>query len=152
MSELDEARSVIFKIAQLNKQLKKLGIVRQEYKIPDDYAKWFCLHKYSLESRKKENHGCFAVSKFGEKIQIRSRIGSDINFPQNFDNIDLNKIDYLIIVFMNKETWMIDSIYKVSHKTLKDFFDFKQLSFNWNRESRSLSLQLYPEEDNMISL
>ena len=68
LSELDEAQIIVLKIAEFNNQLKKLGIVKQECKIPDDYAKWFCLRKYSLELSKKDNQGYYAVSKFGEKV------------------------------------------------------------------------------------
>ena len=152
MSNLDEAQNIVSKIAELNNRLKELGLVNQICRIPEDYAKWFCLHKYSLESSNNDNLEYIAVSKYGEKVQIKSKIGSDIDFPLIFNDVRLKRIDYLLIVFMNKETWMIDSIYKVSHNIVKDFFDSKQLSFKWNRESRSLSLQLYPEDDNMIIL
>ncbi|MEJ2241313.1 MAG: hypothetical protein P8Y18_04125 [Candidatus Bathyarchaeota archaeon] len=152
MSEFEKAQNIVSKIAELSIQLNKLGIISQNCKIPDDYAKWFCLHKFSLKLSDKENSGYFAISKFGEKVQIRSKIGSDIDFTLSFDNLFLNEFDYLLIVFINKETWMIDSIYKVSHDTLKDFFNSKNSSFKWNRESRSLSLQVYPEEDNRITI
>ena len=152
MSDFEKAQNIVSKIAELSIQLHKLGIITHNCKIPDDYTKWFCLHKFSLKMSKIENSGYFAISKFGEKVQIRSKIGSDIDFTLSFDDIFLNEFDYLLIVFINKETWMIDSIYKVSHHTLKDFFNSKNSSFKWSRESRSLSLQLYPEEDNMITL
>ena len=46
---------------------------------------------------------------------------------------------------------MIDSIYKVPCNVVKDFLSFDQKnSFQWKREARSLSLQIYPDEDNMI--
>jgi hypothetical protein len=152
-SEFDEVRKLIFQMAELKNQLKELGVIRSEGKIFDDYAEWFCSNKFGLALCDKSEFEYDAVSKFGEKVQIKSKIGSDIDFEITFDEILVNEFDYLLIVFINEVTWMIESIYKVSHDVVKTFLsNDKMKRFNWLRESRSLSLQLYPDENNMIVL
>lgn len=48
---------------------------------------------------------------------------------------------------------MIEAIYKLSCDIVKDFLDLDQRNiFTWKREARSLSLQIYPDEKNMILL
>ena len=48
---------------------------------------------------------------------------------------------------------MIKAIYKVSRDIVKDFLNLDQRNiFEWKREARSLSLQIYPDEENMILL
>ena len=70
----------------------------------------------------------------------------------NIDEIKVNEFDYLLIVFINETTWMIDSIYKVAHEVVNKFLSYDQDNrFEWRRESRSLSLQLYPDEDNTLT-
>ena len=102
---------------------------------------------------KKENQGYYGHSIFNERIKIVSKIGTDTNFESIFDGIFIEKFDYLFVVFINEKTWMIDSIYKVPSNVVKDFLSFDQKnSFQWKREARSLSLQIYPDEDNMILL
>jgi len=77
----------------------------------------------------------------------------DIDFKITFDGIRVDELDYLFAVFINEKTWMIDSIYKVSHDVVKDFLSTDQArKFKWRGESRSLSLQIYPDENNMILL
>jgi hypothetical protein len=48
---------------------------------------------------------------------------------------------------------MIDSIYKVPRDVIKEFciIDIEK-SFEWCRESRSLSMQMFPDEENTIVL
>ena len=149
----EEARKLISQMAKLNNRLQKLGVIRKEEKITDDYAKWFCSNKFGLELCDKNEFGYDALSKYGEKVQIKSITGSDIDFKIAFDGIQLNEINYLFVVFINDVTWMIDSVYRVSHDVVKNFLSTDhQKRFEWRRESRSLSLQLYPDEDNMITL
>lgn len=150
-SGFEEVRKLILQIAKLKNQLQELGVVKSEGKIASDYAEWFCSFKFGLELCYKNKSGYDAPSKFGKKIRIKSRIGSDIDFKINFDGIQVNEFDYLLTVFINEKTWMIDSIYKVSHDVVRKFLsnDWDK-KFEWRRESRSLSLQLYPDEDNMI--
>ena len=65
----------------------------------------------------------------------------------------MDEFDYLFVVFMDEKSWMINSIYKVSYDVVKDFLSIdKKKRFEWRRESRSLSLQIYPDEDNTITL
>ena len=140
-------------MANLKNQLHELGVVKSEDKITSDYAEWFCSIKFGLESFNKSKFGYDALSKYGERIQIKSVIGSDIDFKLNFDEIHVDKFDYLLIVFINKNTWMIDSIYKVSIDVVRRFLSYDQENrFEWRGESRSLSLQLYPDEDNTIMM
>jgi hypothetical protein len=61
----------------------------------------------------KKDAGHYAVSKFGDKYQIKSRIGSDIAFNITFDGIRF--------VFINEKSWMIYSIYRVSSMVVKEF-------------------------------
>jgi hypothetical protein len=151
--EVEEVQKLVFQIAALNNRLKELGVVKREDKIVDDYVEWFCSHKFGLDLCDKDKFGYDAVSKYGEKVQIKTKKGSEIDFKINFDGIRLNKFDYLFVVFINEVTWMIDSIYKISNKVVKQFLSTDQeKKFEWRRESRSLSLQIYPDEDNMIFL
>ena len=152
-SGFEEARKLIFQMAELKNRLQGLGVFRSEGKITDCYAKWFCSHKFGLELCDKGEFGYDALSKYGEKVQIKSKTGSDIDFEITFDEIEVNKFDYLFVVFINEVTWMIDSIYKVSHDIVKKFLSNDQVrNFEWRKESRSLSIQLYPDENNMIFL
>ena len=151
-SRLDEVKEIIFKIANLNNKLKDLGVVKGGDKIVSDYAKWFCSNKFGLELSDKKEFGYDALSKYGKKIQIKSIFGSDIDFQINISEIQVDEIDSLLIVFINEKTLMIDSIYQVSHDVITKFLSNNQdKTFEWRRESRSLSLQLYPEEDNELS-
>ena len=152
-SGYEEVRKLISQMAELKNRLRNLGVIRSADNITDDYAKWFCSHKFGLELCDKGEFGYDALSKYGEKVQIKSKIGSDIDFEIAFDGIRVNEIDYLFAIFISEEPWMIDSIYKISHDVVKNFLSNDQVrKFEWRRESRSLSLQLYPDEDNMIFL
>ncbi len=140
-------------MAELKNQLRELGVIRSEGKITDNYAEWFCSNKFGLELCDRGEFGCDALSKYGEKVQIKSITGSDIDFEIAFDGIRVNEFDYLFVVFINEVTWMIHSVYKVSRDVVKKFLSNDRVKrFEWRRESRSLSLQLYPDEDNMITL
>jgi len=150
-SGFEEARNLILQMAKLKNRLQELGIIRSEDKITDDYAEWFCSKKFGLELCDEEEGGYGALSKFGERVMIRSRVASDIDFGLAFDGICLDEFDYLLVVFINRETWMISAIYRVSSDVIKKFLTDDE-RFNWIRESRSLSLQLYPDDDNMILL
>jgi len=142
-----------FQMAELKNQLRELGVIRSEGKITDNYAEWFCSNKFGLELCDRGEFGCDALSKYGEKVQIKSITGSDIDFEIAFDGIRVNEFDYLFVVFINEVTWMIHSVYKVSRDVVKKFLSNDRVKrFEWRRESRSLSLQLYPDEDNMITL
>ena len=152
-SGFEEAKKLISQMARIKNRLRKLEVIRSDDKIIDDYAKWFCSHKFGLELVDKSEFGYDAISKYGEKVQIKSKIGSDIDFDTTFDEIEVNELDYLLTVFINGETWMIDSVYKVSQNLTKKFLSNDQVKkFEWKGESRSLSLQLYPNENNMIFL
>jgi len=152
-SGFEEVRKIIFQMSGLMNRLRDLGVIRSVDKITDDYAKWFCSHKFGLELCDDGEFGYDAISKYGEKVQIISKTGSDINFEITFDGIRANELDYLIVVFTNEQTWMIDSIYKISKDVVKKFLCYDQpKKLEWCRESRSLSLQLYPYDDNTIFL
>ncbi len=152
-SGFEEARELILKMAELKNRLRELGVIRNEGKIPSDYAEWFCSKKFGLELCDRGESGYAALSKYGERVQIKSRAGSDTDFKITFDGIQIGKFDYLLAVFINEKTWMINSIYRVPHDVVKDFPNIDQpRRFKWLRESRSLSLQVYPDENNMIVL
>ena len=152
-SEFEEAKKLISQIAKLKNQLRELGVIRSEGKITDNYAEWFCSNKFGLELCDRNESGYDALSKYGEKVQIKSITGSDIDFEITFNGIRVNEFDYLFVVFINEVTWMIDSVYRVTHDVVKKFLSTDCVKrFEWRRESRSLSLQLYPDEDNMITL
>ena len=149
-SGLEEVRKLIFEIAKLKNRLQDLGVVNSGGEITSEYAKWFCSFKFGLELCDKNKFGHDAISKFGKRIEIKSRVGSDIDFKTNF-RIQVDKFDYLLIVFINETTWMIDSVYKVAKDIVTKFLSNDQdKKFEWRRESRSLSEQLYPDEDNML--
>jgi len=149
----DEVRDLILQIAELKNNLQERGIVRNEGKIAADYAKWFCSKKYGLNLYIEGDFSYDALSKFDERVKIKSRIGVDIDFSITFNGLSLDDFDYLFIVFMNENTWMIDSIYKVSQNIVRDFLSVDSPRiFRWCRESRSLSLQMYPDEENEIFL
>lgn len=151
-SGLDEVKEIIFQMAKLKNRLKELGVVKTGEEITSDYAKWFCCVKFGLEPCNKSMSGYHALSKFGKRIVIKSKLRSDIDFKTNFDEIQVDEFDYLQIVFMNNETWMIESIYQLSNDDVRGFLDFNQADrLKWGREARSLSLQLYPDEENTLT-
>ena len=97
--------------------------------------------------------GCSGLSRFKERVKIVSRIGVDTNFESTFNGIQIEMFDYLFAVFINEKNWIIEAIYKVSRDIVKDFLNLDQRNiFKWKREARSLSLQIYPDEENMILL
>ena len=149
-SEFEEARKLVSQIAQLKNRLRDLGVIRNKKKIMDNYAEWFCSKKFNLDLRDPKKGGYDALSKFGERIRIKVTTASDIDFGLTFDKIGEDDFDYLLIVFINNETWMISSIYRISFDTIQKFLADGR--FTWNREFRSLSLQVYPDEDNTIFL
>jgi len=146
-----EVEKIILQMAKLNNQLIELGVLQSGDQISSDYAKWFCSVRFDFELVEKNKLGYDAFSKFGNRIQIKSRLGSDIDFETRFEIQD-DAFDYLLIVFLNKTTWMIDSIYKVPKSIVTKFLNNdKNKEFEWKRESRSLSEQLYPDEENVLS-
>jgi hypothetical protein len=148
-SELAEVEKIMLQIAELKNQLKEFGVLHSGDQISSDYAKWFCSVKFDLDLCDKNKKGYDALSQFGKRIQIKCRLGSDIDFKTNFEIQE--DFDYLLIVFINETTWMIDSIYKVSRDVVTKFLsNYRDKKFQWRRESRSLSLQLYPEEENTL--
>ena len=151
-SSFEEVKELVLSIVKVKKRLLELGIGKYDT-ITNGYAQWFCSKKYNLKLNEKENQGYYGHSIFNERIKIVSKIGTDTNFESIFDGIFIEKFDYLFVVFINEKTWVIDSIYKVPSNVVKDFLSFDQKnSFQWKREARSLSLQIYPDEDNMILL
>ena len=149
----DEVKELILQIAELKNNLQERGVIRSEGKITADYAKWFCSKKFGLELCSQRDFSYDALSKFDERVQIKSRMGSDTDFSITFDGLCLDDFDYLFIVFMNENTWMIDSIYKVSQNIVRNFLSVDPpRRFKWCGESRSLSLQMYLDEDNEIFL
>lgn len=146
-SAFEEARKLISQIAQLKNRLQGLGVIRSKKKIIHDYAEWFCSKKFNLDIRDGEV-GYDALTKLGERVRIMVKTASDIDFGLTFDQSGLDDFDYLFAVFINDQTWMISAIYRVSFDTIQKFF--VDGTFTWNRESRSLSLQLYPYDDNTI--
>ncbi len=146
-----EVEKIIVQMAKLYNQLTELGVLQSGDQISSEYAKWFCSVKFGLELGEKNKLGYNAFSKFGNRIKIKSRLISDINFETRFE-IQEDAFDYLLIVFLNETTWMIDSIYKVPKSIVTKFLNNdKSKEFEWKRESRSLSEQLYPDEENMLS-
>lgn len=150
IAELEEVNKLIFQMANLKNQLQELGVVKDSDNILSDYAMWFCSVKFGLELCNKNKIGCDALSKFGKRILIKSKVGSDIDFEIDFE-IQLGDFDYLFIVFIDEITWMIDSVYRVSFDIVIKFLNTDLgKKFEWRRESRSLSLQLFPSEENTL--
>ena len=150
IAELEEVNKLIFQMANLKNQLQELGVVKNSDNILSDYAMWFCSVKFGLELCNKNKIGCDALSKFGKRILIKSKVGSDIDFEIDFE-IQLGDFDYLFIVFIDEITWMIDSVYRMSFDIVTKFLNTDLgKKFEWRRESRSLSLQLHPSEENII--
>ena len=145
----EEARKLISQIAELKNRLQGFGVIRSKKKIIYDYAEWFCSKMFNLDICDGEG-GYDALTKFGERVRIKIKTASDIDFGLTFDQSGLDDFDYLFAVFINDQTWMISAIYRVSFDTIQKFFVDGR--FTWNRESRSLSLQLYPNEDDTIYL
>ena len=150
-STLEKATKLINKIAILTNQLQKIGVIKSGNEITSDFPKWFCSFKFGLELCDKNKSGYDAISKFGKRIQIKSTLGSDIDFKIDFNGINVDEVDCLLVVFMNDTTWMIDSIYKVNKDVLTNFLSNDlDKKFEWRRESRSLSEQLYPDDENTL--
>lgn len=150
---LDEAENLVLQIAELKNRLKELGVIRGDGKITAGYAEWFCSKKFDLELCSGGELGYDALSKHGERVQIKSRIGSDTDFTVTFDGIRLGEFDYLLVVFVNEKSWMIDAVYKVSHDVVAEFVSADPARrFRWRRRSRSLSLQVYPDAENMLPM
>jgi hypothetical protein len=150
IAELEQVKNLIFQMANLKNQLQELGIIKNSDNVLSGYAEWFCSVKFGLELCNKNEIGYDALSNFEKRILIKSKVGSDINFEIDFE-IRLDNFDYLFIVFIDENTWMIDSVYSVSFDIVTKFLNTDLgKKFEWRRESRSLSLQLYPSEENTL--
>ena len=133
-------------------QLKKKGVIQSTEDIPFAYAKWFCAQHLPIKlvSHESQQTGYDAHTKFGERIQIIKKLGFDTNFNATFSDVDLNGIDYLLVVFMKEKNWQIKSIYQISRDTLSRFIYDDQRIIQWCRELRSLSVQVYPLDNNTL--
>lgn len=151
MDEVKEVEKLISQIADIKNRLKGIGVIRSDGKITSEYAEWFCSRKFSLKLCEKGKIRYDDMSELGERVQIESKIGSDIDFGINFEAVRIELIDYLLAVFINEDTWMVDSVYKVTNDIVKKFLSLdKAKKFLWRRESRSLSLQIYPNDESLI--
>lgn len=149
----EDVTQLIAQTAECIVQLKKMGVIQRTDDIPLAYAKWFCAHHLSLELvASSPQVGYDARSKYGDRVQIKKQLRSDTNFEATFGDVCLNCIDYLFIVFMDEKTWEIVSIYQVSRDILIRFVNNEQTTFQWCGELRSLSLQVYPWDDNTLLL
>lgn len=152
MNVIDEINSLIKQVANIMNQLIKKGVVHQIENIVSDYAKWFCSKKYTLKLDDTNEKSYDALSKLGERVLIRTKIGSEFEFNIAFKHVFVECCDYILLVFLNEDTWMIESIYQICQDVLRRFKILeKRNGFEWNRESRSLSMQIYPN-DNAILL
>ena len=135
-------------------QLKKKGVIQSTEDIPLAYAKWFCAQHLLIElvSDVSQQTGYDAHSKFGERIQIIKKLGSDTNFTATFNDVSLNGIDYLLVVFMEEKNWQITSIYQISRDIFSRFIYDDQTIIQWCRELRSLSVQVYPVDKDTLLL
>lgn len=133
-------------------QLKKKGVIRSTEDIPLAYAKWFCAQHLFIElvSHESQQTGFDAQSKFGERIQIIKKFGSDTNFNTTFSDVGFNGIDYLLVVFMEEKNWQIKSIYQILRDILTRFIYDDQTIIQWCGELRSLSVQVYPLDKNTL--
>ena len=66
----------------------------------------------------------FVISATGNVVR-RESINKKI--PTGEIEIEVNELDYLLTVFINGETWMIDSVYKVSQNLTKKFLSNDQV-------------------------
>jgi len=149
----EDVTQLIAQTAACIAQLKKIGVIQSTDDIPLAYAKWFSAQHLSLELvASSPQIGYDARSKYGDRIQIKKQLGSDTNFEATFGDVHLNSIDYLVIIFMAEKTWGITSIYQVPRDILLRFVNSDQTTFQWCGELRSLSLQVYPWDDNTILL
>ena len=141
MDEIDDVEKIISQIAELKNRLKEIGVIRYNGKITSEYTEWFCSRKFSLTLCEK---GKFLYDALSE-------LGSDIRFDTNFDGVRIENIDYLLAVFINEDTWIVDSVYRVNNDIVKRFLSLDGAKrFLWSRESSSLSLQIYPNDDSLM--
>lgn len=150
----NDIAKLVFLTADCISQLEKEGVLRSTEDIPLAYAKWFCAQHLSIElvSHESQQTSYDAISKFGEHIQIIKKLGSDTNFSATFSDVRLKSIDYLLVVFMEEKNWQIKSIYQISRDTLSDFICDDQTLIRWCGELRSLSVQVYPVDENTLFL
>lgn len=146
MEEVEEVSSLMKQMADARNRLKQMGVISSEEKITEGYAEWFCAKLLDLElCTNRGQIGYDAISQYDERVQIKSRTGSDIDFSITFDGIHLGTFDYLLAVFIDEATWMITSIYKVPHNIMEEFMSSDSArSFRWCRKSRALSMKIYP--------
>ena len=106
--------SLIGKICRANNELRKIGIVRVQITL-SDYIEWKVCKLLNL--KREENpirEGFDAKDERGKRYQIKYRTDDENKFT-GFSNIKFNKFDFLLCVFVNKEDFKIQSIYKVPH-------------------------------------
>jgi hypothetical protein len=61
-----------------------------------------------------------------------------------FDGIRLGLFDYLFIVLIDEDSWLVSNNFKVSPDTVQAFLSEDSVRrFNWRRESRELSEEFF---------
>ena len=131
----ERVESLIGKICRANNELKKIGIVRVQITL-SDYIEWKVCKILDLNrERNPIREGYDAKDERGKKYQIKYRT-DDEDKSTGFGNIKFDKFDFLLCVFVNKENFKIESIYKAPHDTVRKYTK-PYHSFRWNKKSKS---------------
>ena len=130
------AESLVRKICRAIKELKNLGIERVQFTL-SDYVEWKVCKILDLKrERSLIREGYDARDERGKKYQIKYRTNDENKFT-GFGNIKFDKFDFLLCVFVSKEDFGIQAIYKVPHDTVKKYTKkWQTQSFRWTSEAK----------------
>lgn len=143
--ELLEAKKILEEFENVKNRLKDLGILRGELAL-GGYFEWFCAKIFQLALADSQvQSGYDAVTKTGERVQIKSRkeraSGNSFDFRPDRP---LQGFDYLYAVFYSNK-YNVTRVYKIPHSYVKSRLQAGN-RFRWNRqvEDECSMLQIYP--------
>ncbi len=145
MDERDaRVESLVKAIVRATIELEKEGIKRVQITLPD-YIEWkvrkILNHSHDLGLTLVDTvnrEGYDAKDNRGKRYQIKYRTGDQYSSTA-FENVRLNKFDYLLCVFTKKD-FEIQAIYKVPHDTVLKYKKdkSKRMTFRWNKKTRNI--------------
>jgi len=134
----EKAKQSIKSYVESRKNLKELGIIRNELSFQHNYAQWIVKNLLGLETvRTGKAPRYIAVDSQGKTYRIKSRIVKSLRDNTSFDMTDIEPpFDYLIGVFFTPEFEVL-GIIQVPYDAVVElcFENSNSVRFRWNKES-----------------
>ncbi len=135
--KLKEVELLIKNIRTDLQKLKNIDVVRSE-KYFSDYVEWVVCEILNLKLASNSiQEGWDAKDiKTNEKYQIKYRT-HEFKKGSAFDQVKMGKFDFLLGVFINKDSYIVEDIIKVPHNTVFKYTNEmkNRLSFRWRKDT-----------------